>query len=396
MVQMMGEMMADATFRDVDGPVSGASGGETVARRPSPTAAPVLAPPPETIPKPAKRRRTILLLVLAGALGAGGFWGYRWWTEGRFVVSTDDAYVRADTSTIAAKASGLVTSVAVTDNQQVKAGDLLVQIDDGDYLLARDAARQKIETQAATVDRIGAQVLAQDAMVLQARAQQAGAAADAIRASAEFTRVTRLMQTNFGTAQRMEQTQADLDRTKANMAQADAAVAAAIANRNVLVAQRDEAVRTKAELQTALDKTMRDLSFTQVRAPFDGVVGNRAAQPGQYVQAGTRLIALVPLDSVYVEANFKETQIDRLRAGQLATVAVDAFGSRAITGTVESFAPASGAQFSLLPPENATGNFTKVVQRLPVRIKVPADLAREGFLRPGLSVVVDVRTQPRP
>ena len=388
--------MADATFRDVDGTVSGASSGETVARRAAPIAAPVLAPPPEASPKPAKRRRTILLLVLVGALGAGGLWGYRWWTEGRFVVSTDDAYVRADTSTIAAKASGLVTSVAVTDNQQVKAGDLLVQIDDGDYLLARDAARQKIETQAATIDRIGAQVLAQDAMVLQARAQQAAAGADAIRASAEFTRVTRLMQTNFGTAQRMEQTQADLDRTKANTAQADAAVAAAIANRNVLVAQRDEAVRTKAELQTALDKTVRDLSFTQVRAPFDGVVGNRAAQPGQYVQAGTRLVALVPLDSVYVEANFKETQIDRLRMGQLATVAVDAFGSRAITGTVESFAPASGAQFSLLPPENATGNFTKVVQRLPVRIKVPADLAREGFLRPGLSVVVDVRTQPRP
>ena len=385
--------MADATFRELDGSVSGASGGgETIARRP----APVLAPPPEATPKPAKRRRAILLLVLVCASGAGGLWGYRWWTEGRFVVSTDDAYVRADTSTIAAKASGLVTSVAVTDNQQVKAGDLLVQIDDGDYLLARDAARQKIETQAATVDRIGAQVLAQDAMVLQARAQQAGAAADAIRASAEFTRVTRLMQTNFGTAQRMEQTQADLDRTKANTAQADAAVAAAIANRNVLVAQRDEAVRTKAELQTALDKTVRDLSFTQVRAPFDGVVGNRAAQPGQYVQAGTRLIALVPLDSVYVEANFKETQIDRLRMGQPATVAVDAFGSRAITGTVESFAPASGAQFSLLPPENATGNFTKVVQRLPVRIKVPVDLAREGFLRPGLSVVVDVRTQPRP
>jgi membrane fusion protein (multidrug efflux system) len=392
----MDKTMADATFRETDGLNSGASIGEAALRRSAPVAGPTVAPQTETIAKPSSRRRTVLLVALAGALCLGGYWGYHWYTEGRFIVSTDDAYVRADMSTIAAKASGLVTSVAVVDNQHVKAGDLLVQIDDGDYLLARDAARQKIETQAATVDRIGAQVLAQDAMVLQARAQQAAAVADGVRATSEYARVTRLVQSSFGTAQRMEQAQADLDRTKANSAQADAAVAAAIANRSVLVAQRDEAVRLKAELQTTLDKAVRDLSFTQVRAPFDGVVGNRAAQPGQYVQAGTRLLALVPLDSVYVEANFKETQIDRLRAGQPATIAVDAFGSRTITGTVESFAPASGAQFSLLPPENATGNFTKVVQRLPIRIKVPVEVAREGLLRPGLSVIVDVRTKARP
>ena len=142
-----------------------------------------------------------------------------------------------------------------------------------------------------------------------------------------------------------------------------------------------------------LDKAKRDLSFTVIRAPFDGVIGNKAVQPGQYVQPGTRLLALVPLQTAYVEANFKETQIFRLKPGQKVVIKPDAYGDRDVIGTVDSIAPASGAQFSLLPPENATGNFTKIVQRLPVRITVPPDVAREGILRPGLSVVVDVHTR---
>ena len=167
----------------------------------------------------------------------------------------------------------------------------------------------------------------------------------------------------------------------------------AAANVDVLKGQQQEAISTLDELKTALAKAERDLSFTVIHAPIDGVIGNRAMQTGDYVQIGQRLASLVPLDEVYVNANFKETQLARLRPGQQASIAVDALPEHAIEGTVESFSPASGAVFSLLPPDNATGNFTKIVQRLPVRIRVPAAVAREGLLRPGMSVVVSVNTK---
>ncbi len=167
----------------------------------------------------------------------------------------------------------------------------------------------------------------------------------------------------------------------------------AAANVDVLKGQRQEAISTLNELKTALAKAERDMSFTVIRAPIDGVIGNRAIQTGDYVQTGQRLASLVPLNEVYVNANFKETQVAYLRPGQTASIAVDALPEHTIQGTVESFSPASGSVFSLLPPDNATGNFTKIVQRLPVRIRVPADIAREGLLRPGMSVVVSVNTK---
>ncbi len=339
------------------------------------------------------RKRLILLGVLLLIAGGAGYKGYDWYTRTRFLISTDDAYVKADTAVIAAKVSGYITSVAVTDNQSVKAGDLLVNIDNGDYKLAVDAARRKVETQNATVDRIAAQVGAQAPVIEQARAQLTSAEADAVRAGAEFERANNLLRTFNATPQRVEQARADRDRTAAAVANSRAAIGGANATLVVLQAQKTEAERTRAELQTALDRAERDLSFTEVKAPFDGVVGNKAVQPGQYVQTGTRLLALVPLDSAYVEANFKETQLGALKPGQRVSISVDAYNDKPIEGTVQSFAPASGSQFSLLPPENATGNFTKIVQRVPVRIKVPPDVARAGILRPGLSVVVEVHTR---
>jgi membrane fusion protein (multidrug efflux system) len=341
------------------------------------------------------RKRLIFPVLLAIAACVGGWEGYHWFTEGRFIIGTDDAYVKADTSTIAAKVSGYITAVAVSDNARVKAGDLLASIDDGDYKLAVDAAARKIDTQTATIARLAAQAEAQKSLIAQAEAQLAAARADASRTALEFDRATKLVQSSYGTQQRLEQAQADRDRAKALVDQANAAVTTAEANLAVIEAQKAEAESTRTELQTALDRANRDLSFTEIRAPFDGVIGNKAVQPGQYVQPGTRLLALVPLDSVYVEANFKETQLDRLLPGQPVDVFVDAYSERHFEGTVESFAPASGSQFSLLPPENATGNFTKVVQRLPVRIKVPAQVAAEGWLRPGLSIVVDVHTREK-
>jgi membrane fusion protein (multidrug efflux system) len=339
------------------------------------------------------RKRLILLLVLLAIAGGAGYKGYDWYTRTRFLVSTDDAYVKADMAVIAAKVAGYISAVAVTDNQSVRTGDLLASIDNGDYKLAVDAARRKVETQNSTIGRIAAQVAAQAPVIEQARAQLASAEADSLRAAAEYDRANNLLRTFNATPQRVEQARADRDRTTAAVTSARAAISGATATLAVLQAQKAEAESTRAELQTALERAERDLSFTEVKAPFDGVVGNKVVQPGQYVQTGTRLLALVPLDSAYVEANFKETQLGALKPGQRVTISVDAYSDKQIEGRVESFAPASGSQFSLLPPENATGNFTKIVQRVPVRIKVPPEVARAGQLRPGLSVVVEVHTR---
>ena len=365
--------------------------------RPVPAAAPQAPPPAATLPSPpaSGRKRLTVLVILLAALSGGGYWGWNWYTQGRFIVSTDDAYVRADVSVIAARASGHVTSVEVSDNQAVKAGDLLATIDDGDYRLAVQAAQRRIDTQDATIARIGEQANAQRAVIEQANAQASGALADRDRAASEYERSSQLLRTGTGSQQRMDSALADRDRTLAAVRNAEAAKSAAHANLAVLEAQRAEAERARVELAVALDKARRDLSFTEVRAPFAGLVGNRAVQTGQLVQPGTRLLSLVPVESAYVEANFKETQLGRMKPGQKAEIRVDALPGRVIEGTVESFAPASGAVFSLLPPENATGNFTKIVQRVPVRIRIPAAVAAEGLLRPGLSVVADVDTRAR-
>jgi membrane fusion protein (multidrug efflux system) len=359
-------------------------------------------------PKPRRSIRSFILpAIILAALGFGGSKAYDWFVNGRFLVTTDDAYVGADTAIITAKVAGHVALVAVADNASVHAGDLLVKIDDGDYQLAVESAKAKIATQEATIDRIGRQVEAQRAVIAQAgaqveaaQAQLAAGEADKRRAALEFDRSQKLADTNFGSQQRLEQAAADRAKTTATLTGAGASAAAAQAaengakaNLDVLAAQKVEAERTRGELQTALAKAERDLSFTTIAAPFDGVVGNRAAQLGEYVQPGTRLLALVPVTGAYVDANFKETQLASIHAGQKVDVAVDSLDGRVIEGVVTSVAPASGAQFSLLPPDNATGNFTKVVQRVAVRIALPAEALQHGDIRPGLSVVASVRTR---
>ena len=361
-------------------------------------------------PAPAKRaglRRFIVPVLILAALGYGAKTAYDWFVEGRFLVSTDDAYVGANTSIIAAKAMGHLTAVPVVDNQVVHKGDLLVSIDDGDYQNAVDSARARIGTQDATIARFARQIDAQGAVIAQAEAQVASAAAqvksaeaDVERAALEYDRSYKLAQTNFGSQQRLEQATADRDRTvaavaaaRATQASAAAALEGAKANLDVLKAQKDEAQRQRAELVTALEMAERNLSFTRVLAPFDGVVGNKAAQVGNFVQPGTRLMALVPVNDSYVDANFKETQLADIRPGQKVDVAIDALDGRVVDGVVSSISPASGAQFSLLPPDNATGNFTKVVQRVAVRITFPEEVLKAALLRPGLSVVATVHTR---
>jgi membrane fusion protein, multidrug efflux system len=344
-----------------------------------------------------KPRLTVKLLagmaLVLVALGAAGYYGTYWWTTGRFLVSTDDAYVAAYTTTLAAKISGYVASVAVEDNVAVNTGDVIATIDDGDYQLAAQTARDKVATQQASIERIAKQVVAQVAAVDQAKAQLTAAQAGATRAQLELARQQALASRDFASRQTLEQSVANSDQAIAAVQSAQAALQSAAATVDVLKGQREEAVRTLKEQETALAKAERDLSFAVIRAPVDGVIGNRGVHTGDYVQPGQRLASLVPLDAIYIDANFKETQLATLRPGQPVSITVDALPDRVFEGRVTSFAPASGSVFSLLPPDNATGNFTKIVQRVPVRVRVPAEVAREGVLRPGMSVVVSVNTK---
>ena len=390
------QVVSETQTQAADGtPQPAAEKSPTEARAPAPAPSKPLESAPATSaagtqPKRSRLRRVLLGAVAALAVGVAGWFSYDWLTVGRFTVTTDDAYVQAYNTTLAAKVAGYVSNVLVTDNTRVHAGDVIATIDDGDYRLAVDSAREKVATQEATIERMAHQIKAQEAAVEQAKTQLTAAQAAATRTELELNRQTALVARDASSRQLLEQAQANRDQAVAGVQGAQAAIDSAAANVDVLRGQREEAISTLGELKTALAKTERDLSFTVIRAPLDGVIGNRAVQTGQ------RLASLVPLDEVYVSANFKETQLAHLRPGQTALIAVDALPEHSIQGTVESFSPASGAVFSLLPPDNATGNFTKIVQRLPVRIHVPAAVASEGVLRPGMSVVVSVNTKETP
>ncbi|MER9524642.1 HlyD family secretion protein [Mesorhizobium sp. M0292] len=349
---------------------------------------------------PAKKKREarsfMLPIIGLALLSAGAWYGYNYWTDGRFLISTDDAYVQADMSFVSPKISGYVDQVKVSENQQVKAGDPLLTIDDGDYRIAVAQAEAQIATLAKTLDRIDAQTKAAQASLQQAQAQKVADQAAADNAARAQQRAAQLVKTHVGTQAQLDDAQTALDQANAALVGADAQIAAAQANIGVFEAQRAESASTLASLRLNRDKAARDLSFTVLKAPYDGVVGNRSVEQGDLVSPGQKLAVVVPLDKLYIVANFKETQLAKLVPGEKVRVSVDATDGHDFEGTVSSLAPASGAVFSLLPPENATGNFTKVVQRIPVRIDVPADVLKAGRLRAGLSVVVavDSRTAP--
>lgn len=389
---------ADAIpVRAVPTPANGAD--EPAARGPAdeparPAAeAPAAAEAKTAAPKSGKKK---FILMGVGALlaTAAVIYGVNYYLVGRFMVSTDDAYVRANNTTLGARVAGHIAAILPGDNVAVKAGDVLFRIDDGDYRIAVDAARAKIATQQATIERIGRQVTAMQSAVEQATAQMASADAMSKRAQLDFDRQDALSTKGFASRAIFETSQATRDQTAAAVLQAKAAADAARDNVEVTRAQQNEARAQLAELQSALDKAQRDLDFTQVKAPVDGIFSNRLVNTGDYIQAGQRLANVVPLDAVYIDANFKETQLRRLKPGQPVSIELDADSSRAIEGTVDSLAPAAGSVFTLLPPDNATGNFTKIVQRVPVRLKVPADVAKENLLRAGMSVYVRVNTKP--
>ena len=338
------------------------------------------------------KRKFVLMGVAALLALAAATYGVYWVVVGRFRVSTDDAYVRANNTLLGARVSGHIAAIFPRDNSIVHTGEAVFKIDDGDYRIAVDAARSRIETQQATIDRIGRQITAQESAVEQAKAQLASAEAGLKRAGLDFDRQQELSSKGIASRATFELSEASRDQGMAAVRSARAAYEAARDNVEVTRAQQAEARAQLSELQTSLAKAQRDLDFTSVRAPIDGTFSNRLVNTGDFVVVGQRLGNVVPLDDVFIDANFKETQLKRIRPGQPVTISVDAYGHRKFAGVVESISPAAGSVFTLLPPDNATGNFTKIVQRLPVRIRVPKDVARQNLLRAGMSVYATVDT----
>jgi membrane fusion protein (multidrug efflux system) len=338
-------------------------------------------------------RRGVIGVGAAALLVAGGVYGYGYWTSGRFLESTNDAYVQADYTIIAPKVSGYIAEVMVDDNQPVKTGQVLAKIDDRDFSTALVQAQADVEAAQASIQNLDAQLALQEATVDQAAADIASAEAGVTFARQDHSRYQDLMKTGYGTVQRAQQANADLQQQSALLQHDRAALVAAQKQIDVLKTQRGEAEAQLAHNQAVAQQATLNLSYTTITAPIDGVVGARSLRTGQYVQAGTQLMALVPLQASYVVANFKETQLTEMRNGQPATVEVDSFPGALIHGRIDSLAPASGLEFSLLPPDNATGNFTKIVQRIPVKITLDANDPLVGLLRVGMSVEASIDTK---
>ena len=374
---------------------------DVVMRRPaeSPdlpaTAQPVVAaaPPVDAAAAKPRKRRLVLPGILAALALAGAAYGVHYFLVGRFYIGTDDAYVRANSTTLGARVSGHIAAILPGDNKVVHSGDVIFKIDDGDYRIAVDAARTRIVTQSATIDRIGRQITALEGAAEQAKAQLASAVAGLKRAGLDYDRQQDLSNKGYASRATFEVSEASRDQGAAAVKSAQAAFDTALSNVEVTKAQQAEARAQLAELQTSLAKAERDLDFTSVRAPVEGAFSNRMVNVGDFIVVGQRLGNVVPLDDVYIDANYKETQLKRIRPGQPVEISVDAYGHRKFEGVVDSISPAAGSVFTLLPPDNATGNFTKIVQRLPVRIRVPKDVARQNLLRAGMSVYTTVDTR---
>src|ERR1700751_2914579 len=338
-------------------------------------------------------RNKIVAGLGVGGVALAGIGGWYWWDVLRFRQATDDAYVQSDVTLISPKIEGYIKKVKVADNQEVAEGAILFVIDDRDFKAKAAQAEAAVATTEATIATYESRLKLQEAMIDQAAAVVKSAEADLSRAQQDYKRYSSLMTSDFASRQRFEQAEADNRKAEAALAKSRAAYAAEQNQLAVLQSQRREGEASVQRPRANLWLAKNDLDNTVIRAPISGVAGNRAGQVGQYVKPGTQLLSFVPLPNVYVTANFKETQLTQMRPGQLAEVSVDAYPDHVLQGRIESFAPGSGAQFSLLPPDNATVNVTKIVQRVPVRIALPASGPLAGLLRPGLSVTVSVDTR---
>ncbi|MBU6425803.1 MAG: HlyD family secretion protein [Rhodospirillales bacterium] len=329
------------------------------------------------------------VILAAAALG----WGVNDWLYGQYIESTDDAYVGGNVSALAPQVSGLVTQVAVTDNEAVHKGQLLIQLDDRPYRAALAKTRADVQAAQAALANLAAQETLQNALIEEAQTAIASADAAVTLGLANQTRYSNLASINAGSVQQAQTARATYKQNLAAAQKARAALKAAQAQLDVINTQKAQAQASLAAAQAGERDAALNEQYTQIRAPFDGTVGNRAAHVGDYASAGTQLISLVPATGLWVDANFKEDQLAHMRPGQEVQISADISPGTKITGIVQSLSPASGSVFSLLPAENATGNFTKIVQRVPVRILLEGNAGNLGLLRPGLSVTASVNTK---
>ncbi len=353
--------------------------------------------------KPAARRkrgraRIVLIAVVLGIAGYGGMLARDWWTTGRFMVTTDDAYVQADITRASAEVSGRVTRILVADNTRVEKGQPLLMLDSRDPALAVEHARAVLAGAEASAKRLEAQIIAARAGIRQAEAARRSAVAVLTNARQKHARTVKLARKSFAAKTRLDDAASALEQAYAGKDRAEAALASARAELEVLKARRNEMAAVIAQARARLDTAELNLSRTTVTAPVSGVLTGFHQAVGNMITAGQQIGSIVPENGLYIEANYKETQMPGIAPGATVTLEFDAIPDRSFTGRVVSVAAATGALFSVLPPQNATGNFTKIVQRVPVRITIPAEARATGHIRAGLSVTVtvDSRTGNRP
>jgi membrane fusion protein, multidrug efflux system len=355
----------------------------------------VVALPPKAGATGTRKRLAFAGIGLV-VLGAAAWYGHDYWTIGRFIESTDDAYVGGDVTVIAPKVAGFIAEVRVTDNQQVHAGDLLLKLDDRDYRAALAKADAAVEAQQATLANLDATRRLQQAVIAQAQAGIASADAETVRARDDQARFRDLAAHAAASIQTAQRADAEYKQAVAAGDRARATADAAARQIDVIDTQKRQAGAALAGAVADRDTARLNLGYTEIRAPIDGTVGNRSARLGAYATVGAQLISLVPAQGLWVDANFKENQLARMVPGLPASISADVLPGETFHGHVLSLAPATGAQFSILPPENATGNFTKIVQRVPVRILLDGEASRLGRLRPGLSVTADINERKAP
>jgi len=345
------------------------------------------------VPRAAGRKKSFKIIGLVGLIVVVGLYGAHWWTTGRFIEDTDDAYVGGDITVIGSKVPGYIQGIAVTDNQAVHKGDLLVKIDDRDYKAALEKAEAAVAAQEASLRNLDAVAQLQHSVIAQAQAGLSAAQAEANRSKLDDQRYRELAGRSAVSVESAQRAQADFQTAHAATDRASAVVQGAQRQLDVIDTQKHQVEAALSQAHAEADIARLNLSYTELRAPVDGVIGNRRARVGTYAAAGSQMLVVVPAHGLWVDANFKEDQLARMSVGQVVDVRADVLPGKTFKGHVTSLAPATGAQFSVLPPENATGNFTKIVQRVPVRVTLDGNDGDLGTLRPGLSVTATIDTK---
>jgi membrane fusion protein, multidrug efflux system len=351
-----------------------------------------VAGPAPTLPR--RRLRRLGLVVAVLAILSGAAWaGRHWWAVGRYIETTDDAYIGGNVTAIAPHVSGFVAQVLAADNERVHTGQVLVRLDPRDFQTALDHAAAVVAARTTEVEGLRARYTLQQSTIRQYEADRAAKAARASFTAQDAERYRKLAQTNAVSRQEAQQSSTLDQEARAAVNSSGAALEAARQQLKVLEAQIAAARAAEAQARSDLQTAQLDLGYTEIRSPIDGYVSNRAAQVGAYVKQGAYLVSVIPAAGLWVDANFKEDQLARIRPGQMATVRTDVLPHQPFHGRVLSLAHGTGAVFSVIPPENATGNFTKIVQRVPVRIALDARDPGVEMLRPGLSITASVDTR---